>query len=85
MLPRTSNHLFFYKLFGGNFCEQQLVLGKLLNTVKWSTSWVSFIRVLTIPGWLYCFEILKIDYLVTKKCSLVFVNITLELSCTTDF
>ena len=42
----------FYKLFGGNFCEQPLVLGKLLNTVKWSTFWVSFIRVLTILGWL---------------------------------
>ena len=24
----------FSKLFGRNFCEQQLVLGKFLNTVK---------------------------------------------------
>ena len=29
--PRMSNHLIFYKSFGGNFCEQPLVLGKLLN------------------------------------------------------
>ena len=67
ILPCTSNHLFFYKLFGGNFCEQPLVLGKLLNTMKWSTFWVSFIRVLTALGWLQCIEIFKIDYLVTSK------------------
>ena len=57
----------FQPLFGGKFCEQQLVLWKLLNTVKWSTFCVSFIRVLTIPGWLWCFEIFKIDYLVTPN------------------
>ena len=28
------NQPIFSKLFGGNFCEQQPVLGKLLNTVK---------------------------------------------------
>ena len=67
ILPRRFNHLFFYKLFGGNFCEQPLVLGKLLNTVKWSTFWVSFIRVLTALGWLWCIEIFKIDYLVTTN------------------
>jgi len=33
-------------------CEQQLVLGKLLNTVKWSTFCVNFIRVITILRWL---------------------------------
>ena len=27
----------FYILFGGNFCEQQLVLVKLSNKVKWPT------------------------------------------------
>jgi len=42
----------FLILFGENFCEQQLVLGKLLNTVKWSTFCVSFIRLLTILDWL---------------------------------
>ena len=57
----------FYKLFVGSFCEQPLVLEKLLNTVKWSTFWVSFIRVLTILGWLWCIEILKINCLVTSN------------------
>ena len=33
ILPRTSNHLIFYKLFGGNFCEQPLVLEKLSEMV----------------------------------------------------
>ena len=51
----------------GNFYEQPLVLGKLLNTVKWSTFWVSFIRVLTILGWLLCIDNFKIDYLVTSN------------------
>jgi len=51
ILPRTSNHLIFYKLFGRNFFELPLVLEKLLNTVKWSTFWESFIRVLTFIGW----------------------------------
>jgi len=54
-IPDTTSHVqaaYFSKLFGGNFCEQQLVLGKLLNTVKWFTFCVSFIRMLTIPGWL---------------------------------
>ena len=37
LLPHTTNQPIFYKLFGGNFYEQQLVLGKLLSTVKWST------------------------------------------------
>jgi len=37
ILSRTSNQPIFSQLFGGNFCEQKLVLGKLLNTVKWST------------------------------------------------
>ena len=54
-------------LFGRNFCEQQLVLGKLLNTVKWSTFCVSFVRLLKILGWLQCIEIFKIDYLVTSN------------------
>ena len=54
-IPDTASHFQpanFYKLFGGNFCEQQLMLGKLLNIVKWSTFCVSFIRMLTILGWL---------------------------------
>ena len=37
-------------LFGGNFHKQQSVLGKLSNTVKWSTFSVSFICVLTTLG-----------------------------------
>jgi len=78
MQPRTSNHL---KLFGGNFCEQPLVLGKLLKIVKWSTFCVSFIRVLTIPRWLYCFEILKIDYLVTPYERFGTVSITPVTNC----
>ena len=52
ILPRTSNQPIFSKLFGGNVCEQQTVLGRLLNTVKQSNFYVSFIRVLTILGWL---------------------------------
>ena len=75
ILPGTSNLLFFCKLFGGKFCEQPLVLGKLLNTVKWSTFWVSFIRVLTILGWLWCIEIFKIDYLVTFNVRFGLVSI----------
>ena len=67
ILPRMPNHQIFYKLFGGNFCEQPLVLGKLLTTVKWSTFCVGFIRVITILGWLQCFKIFKIDYLVTSN------------------
>ena len=39
----------------------------ILNTVKWSTFYASFICVLTILGWLYCFEIFKIDYLITSN------------------
>ena len=42
----------FSILFGGNFYKQQQVLGKLLNTMKWSTFClgfcVSFIHVHTI-------------------------------------
>ena len=57
----------FLILFGMNFCEQQLVLGKLSNTVKWSTFCVSFICMLTILGWLQCFKIFKINYFVTSN------------------
>jgi len=39
-------------LFGGNFCEQQLVLGKLTKAVKWPSFCVSFICMLTFLGWL---------------------------------
>ena len=35
--------------------------------MNWSTSCVSFVRVLTILGWLQYFEIFKIDYLVTSN------------------
>ena len=35
--------------------------------LKWSTFWVSFIRVLTILGWLWYIEIFKIDYLVPSN------------------
>ena len=66
MYNQLDNQPIFYRSFGGNFCEQQLVLEKLLNTVKFFTFCVSFIRVLTILGWLYCFEIFKINYLVTS-------------------
>ena len=51
------------------------MLGKLLNTVKWSTFCVSFIRVLTILGWLWCIEIFKIDYLVTSNVRFGLVSI----------
>ena len=67
MLPCTSNHLFFCKLFGRNFCEQPIVLGKLLIIVKWSTFWVSFICVLTVLGRFQCSEIFKIDYLIISN------------------
>ena len=53
--PDTTSHVQlarFSILFGGNFCEQKLVQGKLSNTVKWSTFSVSFIHMLTILGWL---------------------------------
>ena len=78
------------KLFGRNFCEQQLaiVLGKLFNTVIWSTFCVSFICVLTILGWLQCFEIFKINYLVTSNVRFGMVSINpvtynqYELLCT---
>ena len=64
-----SNQPNFSQLCGGNFCEQQLVL---LNTVKWSTFCVNFIRVLTILVWLQCF---KIDYLVTSNVRFEMVSI----------
>jgi len=51
------------------------VLGKLLNTVRWFTFCVSFIRVLTILGWLHCFKIFKIDYLVTSNVQFGTVSI----------
>ena len=54
-------------LFGGNFYKQPLVLGKLLNTVKWSIFCVSFIYALTILGWLLWFKIFKIDHLITSN------------------
>ena len=57
----------FSILFDGNFCEQQLVLGKLSTILKWATFCVSFVRVLTILGWLQCFKIFKIDCLVTSN------------------
>jgi len=71
ILPRTSNQ----QLFGGNFCEHQLVLGKLLNNVKWSTVCVSFICTLTIFSSLWCFEIFKIDYLETSNVQFETVSI----------
>ena len=51
-------------LFSGNFYKKQLLLGKLLNTAKWSIFCVSFIHMLTILGWLWWFKIFKIEYLV---------------------
>ena len=51
------------------------MLGKLLNTVKWSNFCASFIRVLTILGWLWCFEIFKIDYFVTSNVRFGMVSI----------
>ena len=51
------------------------MLWKLLDTVKWSTFCVSFIRVLTMPGWLWCSEIFKIDYLVTPNVRFGMVSI----------
>ena len=39
-------------LFGGNFYKLQLVLRKLLSTVKWSIFCVNFIDVLKVLGWL---------------------------------
>ena len=52
-IPDTSLHFQqakFSILFSRNFCGQQLVPGRLSNTVKWSTFCVSFIHVLTILG-----------------------------------
>ena len=43
------------------------MLGNLLNSVKWSTFCVSFVRVFITLGWLQCYEIFKIDYLVTSN------------------
>ena len=53
----------FSILFGMKFYKQQLVLGKPLSTVKWSTFCVSFMSVLTIFGWLWGVKIFKINYL----------------------
>ena len=53
-IPDTTSHVqpsIFNKLFGGNFWEQPLVLWKLLNTVKWSTFWVSFVCSQSLAGY----------------------------------
>ena len=55
-IPDTTSQPNFSISFGRNFCEQQLVLGKLSNTVKWSTFCVSFVPMLTILG---CYSALK--------------------------
>jgi len=52
-----------------------VVLEKLSNTVKWSTFCVSFVRILTILGWLYYFKIFKIDYLVTSNVRFGMVSV----------
>ena len=76
ILPRTSNQPIFYKLFGGNFCEQQLMLGKLLNTVKWSNFCVSFICVLTIlVGYGTLKSLKSVTYLVTSNVQFGTVSI----------
>ena len=62
----------FSILFGRSFCEQQLVLGKLSNTVKWSTFCVSFVHMLTILSWLKCF---KTNYLVTSNVQFGMISI----------
>jgi len=70
IIPGTTSHdqtARILILFGGNFYEQQVVLSRLSNTVKWSTFSVSFIHLLTILGWLVCFKTFKIDYLVISN------------------
>ena len=64
-LARPPCLIFF--LFGGNFCEQQPVLGRLSNTVKRTIFCVNFICLLTILGWLWWYKIFKLNYLVTLR------------------
>ena len=77
-IPDTTLHVqpakCFY-LIQRNFCEKKLVLGRLLNTVKWSTFCVSFVCVLTILGQLQCLKIFKIDYVVTSNVQFGMVSI----------
>ena len=73
-LAHPTSH--FLILFGRSFFEQQLVLGELLSTVKWSTFCASFISVLSILDWLQCFQIFKINYRITSNVQFgtVYIN-----------
>jgi len=64
----------FLSLFGRNFCEQQLVLEKGSSQTQWNGP--SLACVLTILGWLWCFTIFKIDYLITSnvRIGMVIIN-----------
>jgi len=61
-LTHPTSQIFY--LIWRELCEQQIVLEKLSNTMKWSTFRVSFDHELTILGWLSCF---KINHLMTSN------------------